>query len=106
MAAFLLVSTCIFVCGENPRNSADDQAGRKPRLLETGKLDSAQAVLQQAEKVNPNDPETEYNLTLALNKTGRTEEARLHMQRYQHLRATAPHHSRRQQEAQSSPDKR
>jgi Flp pilus assembly protein TadD len=40
--------------------------------LENGKRDGAQDVLQQAEKLNPNDPETEYNLALALNQLART----------------------------------
>jgi Flp pilus assembly protein TadD len=70
--------------------------------LEAGRLENAQNILDQAAKMNPNDLETKYNLGLVLNKLGKTEEARVHMQRYQHLRDAEQHRASTQQPSSSS----
>ena len=54
--------------------------------LQAGQLDKAEDALQKSAAMIPNNSEIEYKLGLVLGKLGKTEEARLHMQRAQQLR--------------------
>ena len=54
--------------------------------LQAGQLDKAEDALEKSAAMIPNNSEIEYKLGLVLGKLGKTEEARLHMQRAQQLR--------------------
>src|SRR6266852_3421462 len=53
--------------------------------LESGDLNQAEHALRQSLAADPNRPKSEYNLGRVLNKAGKQQEAREHMQRYQQL---------------------
>jgi tetratricopeptide (TPR) repeat protein len=53
--------------------------------LESGDLDKAEATLTRSAAADPTNPKTEYDLGLVLNKMGKTQEAKEHMEKYHRL---------------------
>jgi tetratricopeptide (TPR) repeat protein len=53
--------------------------------LESGDLEKAERALSRAAAANPADAKTEYDLGLVLNKLGKQQEAKEHMEKYRRL---------------------
>jgi Tfp pilus assembly protein PilF len=60
---------------------------------EAGDLAKAQSAFERSLAADPNNMKTEYSLALVLNKLGKSEEAKVHFERY-----------RKMQEAEHSTD--
>ena len=54
--------------------------------LQAGELDKASASLQASELSDPSDPNTQYQLSLLCNRTGKPDEARAHMEKFRALK--------------------
>jgi tetratricopeptide (TPR) repeat protein len=68
-------------------------------FMESGDLVQAQSAFERSAAADPSNMKTEYNLSLVLNKLGKSEEARVHLERYrkmqeaEHTRNGNPPHS-------------
>jgi tetratricopeptide (TPR) repeat protein len=68
-------------------------------FMESGDLIQAQSAFERSAAADPSNMKTEYNLSLVLNKLGKSEEARVHLERYrkmqeaEHTRNGNPPHS-------------
>ena len=65
-------------------------AGLGALYLQTRELEKALNALQRAEAIDPNNAQMQYDLGLVLSSLGKSEEARVHMERFQKLKQKQP----------------
>jgi tetratricopeptide (TPR) repeat protein len=54
-------------------------------FLESGDLAKAESAFERSLRADPTNMKTEYNLALVLNKLGKSEEAKIHLERYRKM---------------------